>query len=542
MNVRASSGLVGVVLVVAVALLAAGGGAWWWWASNEPEDFDVTVALHGIDDGDLLNREAVEDGVEAELVAEPPEHFAEAEVTLNGEVLDGPGEDGRVTVDVAELDDGEHTLAITQARDGRIPPVEQAWTFAIDTRVPDLELDDMDVAVGDEPVVVAGRTDPDAEVEVNGEAVDVDEDGAFEAELVGREATEVQAVATSPAGNEARAEAATGWVPSRAEVDEIHGLHVSPHAWAHDGLREDVLEMAEEGRITAVVLSLKDESGHVGWDSDVELANEIGADIGVYDLDETVAELHDLGVRVVGRIVAFADPMLAPHAWEHGDRDMVVQRPEGTMHTGSYAGFTSFAHPEVRQYQIDLALEAARAGVDDILWDYIRRPDGPVDEYYFAGLDEGTTPEESIVEFLEMADEELARYGTGHGVSVYGIASDRPHEIAQDIPGMAQHVDYIAPMVYYSHWNPGEFDVADPWAEPGLITERSLEAFQDLAGDRARVIAWLQDFQLGGPHGEAQVREQLEGAARAGVDEWMMWDPSVRYTRSAYDVLDSGDE
>ncbi len=49
-----------------------------------------------------------------------------------------------------------------------------------------------------------------------------------------------------------------------------------------------------------------------------------------------------------------------------------------------------------------------------------------------------------------------------HGVSVFGIAATRGEQIAQDIPGMAKVVDYIAPMIYPSHWAKGEYGVSHP--------------------------------------------------------------------------------
>ena len=60
----------------------------------------------------------------------------------------------------------------------------------------------------------------------------------------------------------------------------------------------------------------------------------------------------------------------------------------------------------------------------------------------------------------------LEPYGTFLGASVFGVAATRPTEVAQDIPAMARYVDYVAPMVYPSHWGPGEYDVADPNGEP----------------------------------------------------------------------------
>ena len=46
-----------------------------------------------------------------------------------------------------------------------------------------------------------------------------------------------------------------------------------------------------------------------------------------YDLSETVEYLESKGIRVIGRLVAFRDPIYADAAWAAGDRDQVVQTP-----------------------------------------------------------------------------------------------------------------------------------------------------------------------------------------------------------------------
>lgn len=530
------------LLAVLVLTLAFGSGGrpaaanalGWLLAATQPP----SVTLEGLDAGAVIGGPELS-GATAVLRTEAPERLGNATVAVDGDPIQAAfGADGSVTVPLDGLADGRHVLAVTQEQSLLAPAVEERWRFTVDTAPPTIDLEPVDVAVGDEPLTVSGHTTESATVEINGEAAESSPDGAFRARIDGSQAESIRVRATDPVGNTATVETATAWVPSRSDVERINGVHVSIWGWASDQLREPILRMAEQGRINTVQLDLKDESGQVAYDTDVALAEKIGADLGAWDLEEAVAELHARGVRVVGRIVAFADPVLSHYAWEAGNRDMVLQRPRGTMFAGKYAGFTSFAHPRVRQYHYDLAEEAVRAGVDDILWDYIRRPEGPEGEYYFGGLDEGTSPEESIVSFLAEADEIISHYGAGHGASVFGIAATRPTQIAQDIPAMAPHLDYVSPMVYYSHWGPGEYGVPDPNADPYAITHRSLQDFvKAVEGTRARVVPWLQDFQLGGPHGEPQVRAQLRAAADAGIDEWIMWDPSVTYTTSAYDVL-----
>jgi len=124
-----------------------------------------------------------------------------------------------------------------------------------------------------------------------------------------------------------------------------------------------------------------------------------------------------------------------------------------------------------------------------------------------------------------------------HGASVYGISADRPNDVAQDIPRMADHLDYVAPMTYPSHWGPGEYGVANPLMAPNEIMDATLEVWEaTVEGKRARVVPWLEDsnypIRLGYPSREGYLRAQLDATYDAGLREWLLWDPSVRYTRS----------
>nr|MBA2383596.1 polysaccharide deacetylase family protein [Actinomycetota bacterium] len=253
----------------------------------------------------------------------------------------------------------------------------------------------------------------------------------------------------------------------------------------------------------------------------------------IYDLGKTVRQLHAQGVRVIGRLVCFRDPIHAAAAWKAGRRNEVVQTPDEQPYAG-YGGFTNFANPAVRRYNIDVAVAAARLGVDEILYDYLRRPDGPLDSMVFPGLRE--TPERAIVRFLAESRAALAGTKALVGASVFGVAATRPTEVAQDISAMAREVDYIAPMLYPSHWGPGEYDVADPNGSPYEIIRRSTVDFvREVGGTGARVVPWLQDFSLGRDYGPAEVRAQIKGARDAGADEFLLWDPAVTYTADALD-------
>jgi hypothetical protein len=99
---------------------------------------------------------------------------------------------------------------------------------------------------------------------------------------------------------------------------------------------------------------------------------------------------------------------------------------------------------------------------------------------------------------------------------------------------MAQYADYIAPMVYPSHWGRGEYSVSNPNKNPHLIVKRSLADFARITrGTNSQIMPWLQDFSLGVDYGVAEVQAQIRGAHENGMDSFILWNASARYHGAA---------
>ncbi|WP_245914664.1 putative glycoside hydrolase [Nocardia fluminea] len=373
------------------------------------------------------------------------------------------------------------------------------------------------------PVVVRGTAVDAARVSIGPDSVVPAADGTFELSV--RWAPAFEVVATDAVGNQS-----SSTVVTAQSLPRMRAVHVTAHAWSHEGLREAVLDLAREGRIDTVQLDIKDEDGVIGYASQVPLALESGAAAAIYDAPAALRQLHDMGLQVVGRIVAFRDPTLASWAWHNGRPDWVVQNPSGQPYSSHYGpiAFTNFADPGVRGYNIALAVEAAQLGFDGIMYDYVRRPDGSLNSMRFAGLTD--TPTAAVAGFLAESRYPVHAAGAHLSAAVYGIASTRPDQIAQDIPLMARSVDFVAPMIYPSHWGPGEYGVANPNAQPYDIIFRSLRDFTAAtAGTGAKVAPWLQDFSLGVTYGDAELRAQIDATRDAGIDSFFLWNAATRY-------------
>jgi hypothetical protein len=452
-------------------------------------------------------------------------------------VLDGQDIGDRVhragdtaTLSGASIPDGEHWLTVRA--DGRLPGArtQHTWHFTVHTAPPAIVIDKTTKhAPVEQPMTFGGTVPANSTVEVDGRRATVS-GRHFALAMAGPPERPVTVSVTDEYGNTTVRPVSVQIVP-RTPRAPVRAVHMTFYAWENPSLRHGVMQLIRQHRINTVELDLKDESGIVGFDAAIPLGRQIGSVHDIYDLGSAIKTLHKDGVMVVGRIVAFRDPIYAAAAWRRGWKSQVIQTPDGQPYSG-YGGFANFANPTVRKYNIDIATAAAKLGIDDVLYDYVRRPDGPISTMKFPGLKE--TPERSIATFLGAARKALKPYGTFLGASVFGVAATRPTEVAQDIHQIGRNVDYVAPMVYPSHWGPGEYDVSYPNAEPYKIVQRSLVDFQkDARGTGARVVPWLQDFSLGVTYGPKEVCQQIDAARADGVDEWLLWDPAVTYSAAS---------
>ena len=486
------------------------------------------IAISGIRDGAMLQPAQLA-GTVLEFSVDGGD-AASAQMLLDGFPVSGVQRyDNRIVWPVPELIEGAHVVTLDVKR-RFFGTATAVVALTVDGTPPTVDLPRVfdPVELG-EPVVLAGAIEPGVTLQIGEQLLDTSS-GAFSLTLPNPPGGPVPVIATDAAGNSTAFDVI---VP--IGYPHTTGVHVTAAAWNHDRLRSSIVELIEQGRINAVQLDLKDEDGRIGHRTDVRLAQLTGASRELYDLRAAIDELHDLGVRVIGRIVAFRDPTLASYAVANGDLDWVLQTPDGRP-LANYGGFTNFNHPVVRQYNLDIAAEAAAAGIDDVLWDYMRRPEGDLDDMRIPGWD-GGDPSPAIASFLADAAPMLREQQVFHGVSVFGIAADRGEWVAQDIGAMSDHVDYVAPMVYPSHWGRGEYGVTHPEAQPYDITRASLAVFQrELAGTNTAVVPWLQDFSMRVNYGPAEVRAQIDAAADLGISDWLLWDPKVTYTNEGLPV------
>jgi hypothetical protein len=313
-----------------------------------------------------------------------------------------------------------------------------------------------------------------------------------------------------------------------AVPQEIRGVHVTMALASLPGKLQEYLALPG---LNTVELDVKDENGRVGFvPSTVPLARRTGAAGAFYKATTAARLVHARGVYLIGRIVTFEDPVLSEQRPE-----LAIHTSDGSLwHNNSGLGWTNPYDRRVWGYNVDLAVAAAKAGFDEIQFDYVRFPsDGDLSLIRYPGRHPQPMAW-TIPAFVQYAARRLHPLGVRVSVDVFGLSATRDLGIGQLPRRISGHVDAVYPMVYPSHFNSGEYNLSDPDAVPGQIVTRSLLDFQTaLEGRKARLTPWLQDFSLGRTYTVDDVRAQIAAARALHTHGFLLWNAEGLYDAPA---------
>jgi hypothetical protein len=292
---------------------------------------------------------------------------------------------------------------------------------------------------------------------------------------------------------------------------EMRGVHVTMSLASLPGRLGRYLAMSG---LNTIELDVKDESGHIGPGT-------------YYDARRAVRDVHAHGVYLIGRVVTFEDPVLSERRPE-----LAVHSADGSLwHNNAGLGWANPYDRRVWRYNVDIAAAAARAGFDEIQFDYVRFPsDGDVSLIRYPGA-HAQAMGWTIPAFVQYAVSRLHPLGVRVSVDVFGLSATRDLGIGQLPRRLSQYADAVYPMVYPSHYSAGEYglDVPDNW--PGQTVSHSLGDFRRaLEGRHTRLIPWLQDFSLGRRYTLQDVRDQIYAARAYHTNGFLLWNPEGVYT------------
>jgi hypothetical protein len=330
-------------------------------------------------------------------------------------------------------------------------------------------------------------------------------------------------------------------IPLLAPTQEIKlfpfkpkALYLSFYGIGARPLRESALKLIQETELNALVIDMKGDRGMIPYKSSIPLAVEVGAlkITTVKDMPELIKTLKEKSVYTIARIVVFKDNLLA---LKMPDLAIKTQRGEVWQDRENLSWVDPFKK-EVWDYNIQIAIEAAQCGFDEIQFDYVRFPDAPDLQYFMPNTGENRI--KAISDFLLEAKERLKPYNVFLSADIFGYVCWNLNDtfIGQKLEELTTHLDYLSPMLYPSGFQYGIPGYRTPVANPYEIVYLSLKRAQERSRlPPIRFRPWLQafrDYAFDKRWFKGQeLRSQIKAAEEFGSHGWMLWNPCNIYSQ-----------
>ncbi len=350
-------------------------------------------------------------------------------------------------------------------------------------------------------------------------------------------------------------------VISHIETPEpLKAIYMSACYAGSKKLREGLVDLIDTTELNALVIDIKDYSGKVSFAPNADWDSFVSNKCSVSDMADFIKTLHEKNIYVIGRITSFQDPYFAKLHPEiavkrNSDKTILWADKKGINYLDPSAPLTI-------DHLTKLATDSYDIGFDEINFDYIRFPsDGNMKDIYFP-YSEGKNRATVMEDVFKSLSQNLKPKGIVISADLFGMVTTNTDDlnIGQVLERALPYFDYIAPMVYPSHYPPNFNGWKDPNKYPydlikfvmssavkrTVATTTSVETFDGVyvasssprlytkeSFSKLKMRPWLQDFDYGGNYDIPEVKAQIKATYDAGLTSWMLWSPSNRYTVGA---------
>jgi hypothetical protein len=361
-------------------------------------------------------------------------------------------------------------------------------------------------------------------------------------------------------------------VPAVTHIDTpipLKGVYMTSCIASGKNLRAPLVKLLDTTELNSVVIDIKDFTGMVSIDTGDPrfVINTNGCHIP--DIKEFIALLHEKDIYVIGRVTVMQDQVYTkahPSAAVKRKSDGAAWKDKkGLM-------FVDPGASEYWQYMVDLGQASYDVGFDEINYDYIRFPsDGDMANAHFARTG-STTKAAMMKRFYQFLGTKMHAKHIPISADLFGMTTTNYDDlgIGQVLEDALQNFDFVAPMVYPSHYPRG----FNGWKDPNLVPYEIIKFAMSKGVERANTLEekesgwvppvtatstasstvkipqprfvptgkyaaklrpWIQDFNYGKIYTEADVRAQKKATYDSGLTSWLTWDPKNKYTAAAYD-------
>ena len=322
---------------------------------------------------------------------------------------------------------------------------------------------------------------------------------------------------------------------------DVKGVYLNIYTIGSSKKMERLINLANTTEINAFVIDVKDDNGVLSFE--MEAPKKFGIPVSknypIKNIEEFMKKMKENNIYTIARIVSFKDPT---YAKANPDK-VIISRDTGKPYTNSDGIIWVSAHDRnLWDYNLSVAEEAAKAGFNEIQFDYVRFPasnGGKLDAKLNYRNTKNESKPETIQKYLKYAKERLNPLGVYTSADVYGQVGTFSDDmgLGQHWEAVTQVVDYISPMMYPSHYGNGAYGIAVPDAQPYKTIYYSLKDSinrNENVNSPAVIRPWIQAFTAKWvkgyiPYNEKEIREQIKAMNDLGVTEYLLWSPSNNY-------------
>lgn len=329
--------------------------------------------------------------------------------------------------------------------------------------------------------------------------------------------------------------------------DAVRGIYVNAHSIGGSKWNQ-LIDLVKNTDLNAMVIDYKEDHGNLTFmPEDSSPYRKIGSN-SIKNMTSLLEQLEKEKIYPIARIVVFKDSVLAE---EKPEWSFVQGKKVWTNGRGE--AFVNPFEKKVWDYNVNLAIEAAKMGFQEIQFDYVRFPEGfenkgnklsySKGEYEKLDISDGDKRVEAVTDFVQYAKEKLEPYDVKVSVDIFGYTAtlDEAPGIGQNFTKISNHVDVISSMIYPSHWT-NYFGIEKPDLHPyELVSEYIKVEKQKLDQIENAPISrpWLQDFTatwLGKNnyqvYGKEEIQKQIKALNDQGVSEFLLWNAGNNYTKN----------
>lgn len=329
---------------------------------------------------------------------------------------------------------------------------------------------------------------------------------------------------------------------------KIKGIYLPAYIVGKEERFNPIFENIKKSCINAIVVDVKDEIGRITFNMDSDFVkSKRTIEAQIKDIDALVKLCRENDIYLIARVSSFLDNYITKL-----DSSMAVHRKDGKYYrdnTGYY--WLNPYNEEVKKYLIEIGKGCAKAGFDEVQYDYFRFS-ADAGMRHVAFTDEETKGKSKIEIITELAQDiyqELIPENIFVSIDVFGAIMNSykdQNSIGQEYTTLLKNVDYLCPMVYPSHYANKTFGLDVPDLKPyeavkGALdtSESTINKTKDDSVHYGKVRPWLQGFTANylveyKTYDVAEYKEQIKAVEDAGVDEWLFWHPGGAYKWDAF--------